>query len=476
MALEIFKLVGSIFVDTDKANDSISKTDKKAEGLGSKLASGAKTAAKWGAGIVAAAGAAGTAMIASAKSTAENMDEIDKMSQKLGMSTTAYQEWDYVLSQSGVDIANMATGMKTLSNKLGDAQNGGKKSIEIFEKLGISMDEVQSMSREDAFAAVVKSLQGMEDSTERAALANQLFGKSGQDLTALFNQSAESTEALKNSAHELGLVMSEETVENGAKMNDAFDTIEKAVGSLKNGLMADFMPYLQVALDWIVEHIPEIRETVTGVINSIKPVIEAVIPLVQSVFGALSNLWEGGLKQTLMGIINFLSGVFTGNWRKAWEGFKSIFSGIVNSLVTIFKSPINFIIRGINTFIGGLNKIKIPDWVPGVGGKGLNIGYIPELAKGGVLEKGQTGFLEGTGAEAVVPLENNSKWISAVAKDMGSAFGGGRVEELLEKILSRLDAMDTAIYLDGDKLVSGTVDRMNSRLGQIKLREGRTFA
>jgi hypothetical protein len=73
------------------------------------------------------------------------------------------------------------------------------------------------------------------------------------------------------------------------------------------------------------------------------------------------------------------------------------------------------IISAINTFLGGLNKIKIPDWVPGVGGKGINIPLIPTLAKGGVLKKGQTGFLEGDGAEAVVPLEKNTGWVSKVA-------------------------------------------------------------
>ena len=83
------------------------------------------------------------------------------------------------------------------------------------------------------------------------------------------------------------------------------------------------------------------------------------------------------------GIIDFISGVFTGNWEKAWQGVKDIFSGIVDSLVSIFKTPINLIIDGINAFIRGLNKIKIPDWVPLVGGKGFNIPTIPKLAQGG---------------------------------------------------------------------------------------------
>ena len=84
----------------------------------------------------------------------------------------------------------------------------------------------------------------------------------------------------------------------------------------------------------------------------------------------------------LSGIINFITGIFTGNWKKAWEGVKSIFSGIISTIAGIFKAPINFIIDGINVFIKGLNKLKIPDWVPGVGGKGLNISLLKKLRVG----------------------------------------------------------------------------------------------
>ena len=93
MAIELFKLVGSIMVNSDEANKSISKTEKNAEGVGNKLKSGIKTAAKWGAGVAVAAGTAITGMTKMAKSTAAHADEIDKMSQKLGMSKEGYQAW-----------------------------------------------------------------------------------------------------------------------------------------------------------------------------------------------------------------------------------------------------------------------------------------------------------------------------------------------------------------------------------------------
>ena len=84
----------------------------------------------------------------------------------------------------------------------------------------------------------------------------------------------------------------------------------------------------------------------------------------------------------LQGIIDFIKNVFTGNWEGAWESVKNIFGTIWEGIKNAFKIPINWIIDGINVFIGALNKIKIPDWVPLVGGKGFTIPLIPRLQKG----------------------------------------------------------------------------------------------
>ena len=131
------------------------------------------------------------------------------------------------------------------------------------------------------------------------------------------------------------------------------------------------------------------------------------------VTGFFGGIWEG-IKSTFSGVADWFSGIF--------EGAKSAISTIWETVSDIVKAPINFLIDGLNTFIRGLNKIQIPDWVPGVGGKGFHISEIQKLARGGVLEKGQVGLLEGSGAEAVVPLENNKAWIAATAQAMRSAL------------------------------------------------------
>ena len=146
---------------------------------------------------------------------------------------------------------------------------------------------------------------------------------------------------------------------------------------------------------------------------------QAALNIVTSIWsgitGFFSGLWEG-IKGIFSHVADFFSTVFT--------AAKNVVSTIIGGIVAVIKAPINGVIALINLFIRGLNRIRIPDWVPAIGGLGIHINELPYLARGGVLKKGQVGLLEGSGAEAVVPLENNAAWIHAVAKDMAREMGG----------------------------------------------------
>ncbi len=135
--------------------------------------------------------------------------------------------------------------------------------------------------------------------------------------------------------------------------------------------------------------LPPLMSLLNIIIQTIIPMLSAqftyVANIIGSVFGnALSYITSQVqvVKNIFMSIIDFVKNVFTGNWRGAWENVKNIFSNIISGISNIFKFPINLIIDGMNAFIKGLNKLKIPDWVPGVGGKGLNIPLLKKLRVG----------------------------------------------------------------------------------------------
>ena len=225
--------------------------------FGSKFASAIKgTTAVIGAAMAAATGAAvatSKAFLNAAKDTANYGDEVDKTSQKLGLSNKAYQEWDYVMKICGTEMSSMTTGLKTLTNKLDDAKNGSESAQAMFSALGISMEDIKNLSREDLFEKTIAGLQSMEDSTDRAALANDLFGKSGQNLAPLFNLTAEETQGLIDKANELGMVMTDEGVKASASYKDALTTLDGTMTGLKNNIMTQFMPGLSKATEGLAE-------------------------------------------------------------------------------------------------------------------------------------------------------------------------------------------------------------------------------
>lgn len=188
-----------------------------------------------------------TGAIASGVSeVAEYGDGIDKMSQKLGISAEAYQEWDAILQHSGTSIDSMQRGMTTLSK-------AAEEGSDAFARLGLSQDEVASMNQEELFAATIKGLQNMESGTERTVLAQQLLGGSAKELGALLNTSAEDTEAMRQRVHELGGVMSDEAVKAAAAYQDSLQDMQTAFSGLSRGLMTQFLPGVTTVMNGLTE-------------------------------------------------------------------------------------------------------------------------------------------------------------------------------------------------------------------------------
>ena len=261
----IFSLFGEIFIDNTNANKEIEKTTEKAENSGSKIGSAfgsiAKGAVAVGTAVVGAATTLGAGAFKMATDTSNAADEIDKMSQKIGMSRTAYQEWDYVLSQNGMDISKLETGVKTLTAQMDKAASGSGDAADMFKQLGIEVTNADGSlrSQEEVFNETIAALQNVGNETERARLATQLFGKSGTELAPLLNQSTESVAALKDKAHELGMVMSDETIDAGVKFNDTMDTLKRSFSGAMAQLGGAVIPLVQKFADLIQGKMPQIQ-------------------------------------------------------------------------------------------------------------------------------------------------------------------------------------------------------------------------
>lgn len=179
-----------------------------------------------------------------------------------------------------------------------------------------------------------------------------------------------------------------------------------------------------------------IKSTIMPIMQSLIDIIvwlwkNALQPLATFVAGMLVDQFKtaftiigtiiNGAKEVFIGLMNFITGVFTGNWAKAWDGVKTVFKGVFDSLWGIVKLPLNQIIDGINAMIKGINKVKIdvPSWVEKVTGYssfGFSIPTIPRLAKGG-LAFGPTLAMVGdnkgasSDPEVIAPLSKLSDYV-----------------------------------------------------------------
>ena len=157
-----------------------------------------------------------------------------------------------------------------------------------------------------------------------------------------------------------------------------------------------------------------------------------------TVVGFISDLISALLRQ-IGGIVDFVAGVFTGDWERAWNGVKDIFGGIVDGVKSVFKGAINLIIDIINDFTGGLNWIpKTLSKVPGFGwAKDWQIPQIPKFAKGGIVDRPTLALIGEAGEEAVIPLENNRRGIQAIAGQLNENTNVGKDEESLSRAIAR---------------------------------------
>ena len=204
------------------------------------------------------------------------------------------------------------------------------------------------------------------------------------------------------------------------------ETISKFCESVKEKIN-EFKDKVVVAWDNIKNKFNEFKEWLSNVFSKdwsqkfgvFGDILNGFLANVRNIFNSV--------KQIFSGIIDFVAGVFTGNWSRAWQGVKDIFGGIMSGLGAVIKSPLNAVISLINGAISGLNRISvdIPDWVPGFGGKtfGVNIPKIPYLAKGGIIDSPTLAMVGEAGKEAVVPLENNKGGLRELASLLLAEMG-----------------------------------------------------
>lgn len=251
-------------------------------------------------------------------------------------------------------------------------------------------------------------------------------------------------------------------------ISKTFDTLQNIWETIAAPIWQTFMDTLdelwnehfQPLWENIVEFVTLLGELALTIYNNfILPIVNWFVDTFgPGIAGAVSTVIEvlggfvgiavdvaNGVLEALNGVLNFLIGVFSGDWERAWDGISQVFKGVWNGIVGALEGAINLIIRGVNWLISQLNKVSfsIPDWVPAIGGKsfGFNIPKIsevsiPRLAQGAVIPPNRE-FMAVLGDQT---RGNNIEAPEDLIRRIVREESGGMNTELLQQILAAIQA------------------------------------
>lgn len=266
MATSLFKLVGSVFVDTEEANKSLAKTSDNAQKTGASFGSIAGKVGAAATAVVAGASAAVAGITSLAANAAQTADEIDKMSIRMGISAENLQEYTYAADLAGVSSSTLEQAAKAL------------------EGTDLNFDQA------------IEQIMALETAEERSAMAAELFGeKVAYNMSPLIEQSAESFAAARQEAEDLGLVMSNDAVKSGAQLNDSFTKVRESIQAIVTKLGTALMPVVQKVADYIVANMPKIQE-----------LFDKLAPIFESLFDQLVPPLMDLIDQLLPEFLNFI--------------------------------------------------------------------------------------------------------------------------------------------------------------------------
>lgn len=346
--MDVFVKIGA---DTSGLESGLNESKSAVSGF----AAGIGNVAKAGIGAVAAIGGAvagsSAAFVSAAGDVAAYGDNIDKMSQKMGISAEGYQEWEAVMQHSGTSMETMKASMKTLANAV-------EKGNDSFTRIGISIDDLGKMSNEEIFNATIAGLQNVENETERTYLAGQLLGKGATELGALLNTSAADTQAMKDRVHELGGVMSDDAVKAAAQYQDSLQDMTTAFDGLKRGLVSEFLPSITTVMDGLTnlfsgdsKGLGQIKEGIKEFVGNLTTAIPEVLSTGAEIISALIEAVTENAPQLISAGVNAI---------------KLLAQGIIENSGTIidaFSELLNMALEGLENFDWAGEAQKLVDWL-----------------------------------------------------------------------------------------------------------------
>ncbi|MFI4912427.1 MAG: phage tail tape measure protein [Sedimentisphaeraceae bacterium JB056] len=294
--------------------------------------------AKIGSLISAGAAAAGAPLLAAAKRFASFGDSIDKSSKRTGMSAESLSALGFAAEQSGSNMEQLENGIRRMQRTIEYAGDGLSTYTRALDKLGLSADSLKGLSTDQQFDLIAKSLNKIEDPSKKAAVAMEIFGRSGTSLLPMLDN----LEALKQEAKELGLVIDSDQAASAAELTDAVNRVKRSVGALAfnvGSALAD-------ALTKAAKKITDFAVKTGKVIKENKSLILSIAKIIAITAGVGAALVAAG--GIISGLASAVGGIIT-----VIKTASSIF-GALATAVSLLASPLALITAGLIAVSGYL--------------------------------------------------------------------------------------------------------------------------
>ncbi len=274
------------------------KYQRELEGARKKLGSFEKSQsaklAKMGAQFGALAAAAGSAFAVLVRQSINASDNIAKLAQQAGVSTESLSQLQFAAQLSGTSLESLNTGLQRLSRSASDAANGSQAASRAFARIGVSAANTDGSLKatEQLLLEVAEQFSQYEDGAGKAALAQELFGRSGAQLLPLLNQGKDGIEALKIEADALGLTIDTKAAAAAERFNDNLSRLQSSVRGIVNQATARLLPTLEAITESFVEAVrnSNVLETALGGLeNAFKSLVTVALG-VAAAFNAVGTI------------------------------------------------------------------------------------------------------------------------------------------------------------------------------------------
>lgn len=240
-----------------KAKDDASRA---LTGINGKIQQMSKQLRMAGIAMTAVGGAITAALGMSIKSFAKAGDEVHKMALRTGFATETLSELKHALEISGASLSAVDKASKTMSKAIADGVEGLSTYVREFDRLGISAQDLVALKPEEQFMTIALAIADLEHHYEKAAAAQVIFGRAGTQMLPLLDAGADGINALRQEAHDLGIVFDQEAANKAAEFNDSLTRLKGAVSGLKFQVANVLTPAITALVDWITAIIAKVRE------------------------------------------------------------------------------------------------------------------------------------------------------------------------------------------------------------------------